>query len=55
MLLMGGLIGMAVGLGLVWFRESMDQSFHAVSDLEEYLGIPVIATVPNLIEERKAA
>jgi len=55
MLLMGGLIGMAVGLGLVWFRESMDQSFHAVSDLEEYLGIPVIATIPNLIEERKAA
>lgn len=55
MLLMGGVIGLVAGLGLVWFRESMDQSFHAVSDLEEYLGIPVIAAIPNLIEERKAA
>jgi polysaccharide chain length determinant protein (PEP-CTERM system associated) len=54
-LLMGGVIGLVTGLGLVWFRESMDQSFHAVSDLEEYLGIPVIAAIPNLIEERKAA
>jgi polysaccharide chain length determinant protein (PEP-CTERM system associated) len=54
-LLMGVAIGLVAGLGLVWFRESMDQSFHAISDLEEYLGIPVIATIPNLIEERKAA
>ncbi len=54
-LLMGGGIGLVAGLGLAWFRESMDQSFHAVSDLEDYLGIPVIATIPNLKEERKAA
>jgi polysaccharide chain length determinant protein (PEP-CTERM system associated) len=54
-LLMGGIIGLVAGLGLAWFRESMDQSFHAVSDLEDYLGIPVIATIPNLREEKKAA
>jgi uncharacterized protein involved in exopolysaccharide biosynthesis len=54
-LLMGGFIGLVAGLGLAWFRESMDQSFHAVSDLEDYLGIPVIATIPNLREEKKAA
>jgi polysaccharide chain length determinant protein (PEP-CTERM system associated) len=54
-LLIGGVIGLAAGLGLAWVRELMDQSFHAVSDLEDYLGIPVIATIPNLIEKRKAA
>jgi len=54
-LLIGGFIGLVAGLGLTWFRESMDQSFHAVSDLEDYLGIPVIATIPNLREERKVA
>ncbi len=54
-LLMGGVIGLMAGLGLAWFRESIDQSFHTVSDVEDYLGIPVIATVPNLKEERKAA
>ena len=54
-LLMGGVLGLAAGLGLAWFRESLDQSFHAVSDIEDYLGIPVIATLPNLKEERKAA
>ncbi len=55
-LLMGAFLGLALGLGLTWFRESMDQSFHTVSDLEDSLGIPVIATIPNLREEeRKAA
>jgi polysaccharide chain length determinant protein (PEP-CTERM system associated) len=55
-LLIGAFLGLALGLGLTWFRESMDQSFHTVLDLEDYLGIPVIATIPNLREEeRKAA
>jgi uncharacterized protein involved in exopolysaccharide biosynthesis len=54
-LLIGSVIGLMGGLGLAWFRESVDQSFHAVSDLEDYLGIPVIATIPNLREEEKKA
>jgi len=54
-LLMGAMIGLAMGLGLAWFRESMDQSFHTVSDVESYLEIPVIATIPNLKEEEKKA
>ena len=54
-LLMGGVIGLVAGLGLAWFRESLDQSFHAVSEVEAYLGIPVIATIPKLKEEKKAA
>ncbi len=55
-LLMGAVIGLALGLGLTWLRESMDQSFHTVSEVESYLETPVIATIPNLkAEERKAA
>ena len=54
-LLMGGAIGLVAGLGLAWFRESLDQSFHAVSEVEAYLGIPVIATIPKLKEEKIAA
>jgi polysaccharide chain length determinant protein (PEP-CTERM system associated) len=54
-LLMGAFIGLAMGLGLAWFRESVDQSFHTVSDVEDILEIPVIATIPNLREEEKKA
>ncbi len=52
-LLMGGVIGLVVGFGLAWFRETLDQSFHTVSDLEDSLGIPVLASIPNLREEMK--
>ena len=52
-LLIGAMMGLMAGMGLTWFRESMDQSFHSVSDVEVYLAIPVIATIPNLQEEKK--
>jgi polysaccharide chain length determinant protein (PEP-CTERM system associated) len=52
-LLIGVMMGLMAGLGLTWFRESLDRSFHSVSDVEVYLAIPVIATVPNLQEEKK--
>jgi capsular polysaccharide biosynthesis protein len=48
-------LGIVLGIGLTWFRESLDESFHTVSDLEEDLGIPVLATIPNLKKEKKAA
>jgi polysaccharide chain length determinant protein (PEP-CTERM system associated) len=54
-LFMGALAGLAIGLGLAWFRESMDRSFYELSDLETYLGLPVLASIPNLKEEKKAA
>jgi polysaccharide chain length determinant protein (PEP-CTERM system associated) len=54
-LLIGACIGLAMGLGLTWFQESLDQSFRTVADLEDYLAIPVLARVPNLKEEKKAA
>jgi polysaccharide chain length determinant protein (PEP-CTERM system associated) len=54
-LVIGVLSGLAIGLGLAWFRESMDRSFYEVSDLETYLQLPVLATLLNLDEEEKKA
>ena len=54
-LVMGAVFGLAIGLGLTRFRESMDRSFYEVSDLETYLELPVLATLLNLNEEEKKA
>jgi polysaccharide chain length determinant protein (PEP-CTERM system associated) len=54
-LLMGAVIGLALGFGLVWLRESFNPTFHTLADLEATLGIPVIATLPNLMEEKGRA
>jgi len=51
-LMMGLVIGLALGSGLAWFRETMDQSFHTVADVEGYLGVPVVVAIPNLKEEK---
>lgn len=50
-LLIGAFIGLVSGLGLAWFRETLDQSFHTEADLEAHLGVPILAVVPNLKEE----
>ena len=55
LLVMGALLGFGIGLGLTWFRESMDRSFYEVSDVETYLKLPVVATLLNLNEEEKKA
>jgi uncharacterized protein involved in exopolysaccharide biosynthesis len=55
LLAMGAFFGLVAGLGLAWFRESMDRSFYEVSDVENYLKLPVVATILNLNEEEKKA
>jgi polysaccharide chain length determinant protein (PEP-CTERM system associated) len=55
LLVIGALLGFGIGLGSIWFRESMDRSFHEVSDVETYLKLPVVATLLNLNEEEKKA
>jgi polysaccharide chain length determinant protein (PEP-CTERM system associated) len=54
-LLMGFVVGLGLGAGLAWFRESLDKSFHTVADVESYLELPVLATIPSLKEEEKKA
>jgi polysaccharide chain length determinant protein (PEP-CTERM system associated) len=51
-LMIGALFGLVAGLGLAWFRESLDESFHSEEELEADLGLPILATLPNLSEER---
>ena len=57
--MMGAMMGLALGLGLAWFRESLDKSFRTVAEVESELGFQVLATIPNLRgemkKERKAA
>jgi polysaccharide chain length determinant protein (PEP-CTERM system associated) len=44
----GVVLGMMVGVGLVVVREMSDESFHSVMDLQNVLGLPVLAAVPEL-------
>jgi polysaccharide biosynthesis transport protein len=45
--LLGLLAGLALGLGLVFFLSSIDQSIKTVDQAEEQLGLPVLSTVPR--------
>ena len=51
-LMIGAIFGLVAGLGFAWFRESLDESFHSEEELEADLGLPILATLPNLKEER---
>lgn len=52
-LMIGALFGLVTGLGLAWFRESLDESFHSEEELVADLGLPILANLPNLKEERE--
>jgi polysaccharide chain length determinant protein (PEP-CTERM system associated) len=43
----GTLLGMMLGLGLLVLREMSDRSFHSVMDVQNSLGLPVLAAVPE--------
>lgn len=45
-LLMGVMIALGLGGGLTFAMEYLDQSFYSVKDLESYLGLPVLASIP---------
>ena len=46
----GTVLGMMIGLALLVIREMSDQSFHSVVDVQDTLGLPVLAAVPMLDE-----
>jgi polysaccharide chain length determinant protein (PEP-CTERM system associated) len=50
----GAFIGLCFGGGLAWFRETWNQKFHTEAEVEQALGIPVIAVIPNLKEDKAA-
>jgi succinoglycan biosynthesis transport protein ExoP len=53
-LLLGPLLAMIVGLGIAFFLESADHSIRNSADVEEYLEVPVLATVTEM-KPRKSA
>jgi succinoglycan biosynthesis transport protein ExoP len=44
----GTLLGMMLGLALLVLREMSDRSFHSVMDVQNVLGLPVLAAVPEV-------
>ena len=51
-LLIGTFIGLFSGVVLAWYRESVDQCFYTVDDLEGTLNLPVLAEIPSLQKEK---
>jgi polysaccharide chain length determinant protein (PEP-CTERM system associated) len=50
----GTVLGMMLGLALLVVREMSDQSFHSVMDVQNSLGLPVLAAVPDLAANESA-
>ncbi|MDB6146793.1 MAG: ywqD 2 [Spartobacteria bacterium] len=48
-LMLGALVGLVVGLGLAFFIEYLDTSVKTMEDVENLLGLPVLAIIPKNI------
>src|SRR5205085_26688 len=46
--LVGGLLGLMLGLVLAFVQETLDTSIGTIEDIEAYLGVPVLGTVPHI-------
>jgi polysaccharide biosynthesis transport protein len=49
-LALGGMIGMFLGLGLVFFLDYLDNTFRTPEDVERYLHLSTLAVVPKFVE-----
>ena len=47
------LLGLALGVGLAFLRERLDDRLRGRDDLEQYLGHPVLAVIPRVASWRK--
>lgn len=54
-LALGPLLSLIVGLGIAFFLESMDHSVKSRAEAEEYLNVPVLATITDTGADRKNA
>jgi len=48
----GAFFGLVLGCGLAYMRENMDRTFHKTEEVEQLLGLPVVAAIPR-IEKRR--
>ncbi len=53
LLLMGFMLALAAGGGAAFIAEYLDRSFHQVNDLENYLELPVLASLPLITAGKK--
>jgi len=51
--LLGGMIGLILGLVFAYFRENLDTSIGAIEEVEEFLGISVLGSVPHIDQGKK--
>ncbi len=47
-MLVGAVLGLAIGLVLAFVRENLDTSIGTIEDVESYLGVPVLGVVPHI-------
>ncbi|MDZ7262179.1 MAG: GumC family protein, partial [candidate division KSB1 bacterium] len=47
-LALGFVLGLAIGLGLAFFLESLDTSIKSQEDVEKYVNLPVLASIPSI-------
>lgn len=52
MVVFAGIVGIMLGMGLGYLRESLDNAIHAGADLEKLAPLPTLVTVPKLELER---
>lgn len=52
-LVMGLLLGLALGLGIAFARGRTDQRLHEATDLEDALGVPMLASIPRFADGSK--
>ena len=50
MILLGLLLGLAIGLGTAFIAENMDTSFKGEEEVKEFTGVPVLVTLPRMGE-----
>lgn len=49
-LALGAVIGLVIGIGLAFFIEYLDTSVKTMEDVENFLGVPVLAIIPKDID-----
>ena len=51
----GGMIGLLLGFVIAFVTENLDTSMNTIEDVETLLTVPVLAVVPHVAQEQKAA